>query len=236
MFQYGSSDHLCVKSNQFLKPPRRRTQANHFFTPPYRPSTAQLPANRADTRSPTVAKDENPSLHGFPTIILLNSTMRVAYRGSRTLDSLVAFYTDASNRWLKVHLRKNRHVPHFGDQNNTEPENGPVSWVRRRSPPENLFCQETYLTLATVFVLLRLVHLIFPALVMFVKFTWGRVAQNMRSGSLLEHSVTMYLREPSMSSNLEEGTMSATAWASKSLATVSIGDSSSLRRSFSTSQ
>ncbi|KAL0730828.1 hypothetical protein Bca4012_026922 [Brassica carinata] len=171
------------------------------------------------------------SLHGFPTIILLNSTMRVAYRGSRTLDSLVAFYTDVTciEPLAKSSFEKNRHVPHFGDQNNTEPENGPVSWVRRRSPPENLFCQETYLTLATVFVLLRLVHLIFPALVVFVKFTWGRVSQNMRSGSLLEHSVTMYLREPSMSSNLEEGAMSATAWASKSLATFSIGDSSSLR-------
>ncbi|KAF8085094.1 hypothetical protein N665_0681s0017 [Sinapis alba] len=174
-------------------------------------------------------------VHGFPTIILLNSTMRVAYRGSRTLDSLVAFYIDVTCiEPLGISsIEKNRHVPHVGDQNSTEPENCPISWARRKSPG-NLFCQETYLTLATVFVLLRLVHLISPTLVMLVKFTWGRVAQNMRQGNLLEHSVTMYLREPSMCSNLE-GAMNATAWASKSLATVSIGDSSSSRRSVSTS-
>lgn len=37
-------------------------------------------------------------VHGFPTIILLNSTMRVAYRGSRTLDSLATFYSDVTGK------------------------------------------------------------------------------------------------------------------------------------------
>ncbi|CAL9087638.1 unnamed protein product, partial [Musa acuminata var. zebrina] len=31
-------------------------------------------------------------VHGFPTLFLLNSTMRVQYHGSRTRNSLVAFY------------------------------------------------------------------------------------------------------------------------------------------------
>ncbi|KAG7615342.1 5'-adenylylsulfate reductase-like 6 [Arabidopsis thaliana] len=170
-------------------------------------------------------------VHGFPTIILMNSTMLVVYRGSRTLDSLVAFYTDVTGietmdeRWVE----RNRLVPHF----HAEPENCPFPWARRS--PENLLRQETYLTLATVFVLLRLLHLISPTMVVFVKFTWGRVS-NMRLGNPLEHTVTMYLKEPCMSSNLQEGAMNARAWASKSLATVSIAESSSSSRSVSASQ
>eukprot|EP00258_Populus_trichocarpa_P002411 XP_002302300.3 5'-adenylylsulfate reductase-like 4 [Populus trichocarpa] len=35
-------------------------------------------------------------VHGFPTLFLLNSTMRVRYHGSRTLGSLVAFYSDVT--------------------------------------------------------------------------------------------------------------------------------------------
>jgi len=128
-------------------------------------------------------------------------------------------------RWVE----RNRLVPHF----HAEPENCPFPWARRS--PENLLRQETYLTLATVFVLLRLLHLISPTMVVFVKFTWGRVS-NMRLGNPLEHTVTMYLKEPCMSSNLQEGAMNARAWASKSLATVSIAESSSSSRSVSASQ
>ncbi|CAA0394205.1 unnamed protein product [Arabidopsis thaliana] len=186
-------------------------------------------------------------VHGFPTIILMNSTMLVVYRGSRTLDSLVAFYTDVTgkisadetNQDKFIHVgietmderwvERNRLVPHF----HAEPENCPFPWARRS--PENLLRQETYLTLATVFVLLRLLHLISPTMVVFVKFTWGRVS-NMRLGNPLEHTVTMYLKEPCMSSNLQEGAMNARAWASKSLATVSIAESSSSSRSVSASQ
>ncbi|MCL7050187.1 hypothetical protein MKW94_020113 [Papaver nudicaule] len=35
-------------------------------------------------------------VHGFPTLFLFNSTMRVWYHGSRTLSSLVAFYSDVT--------------------------------------------------------------------------------------------------------------------------------------------
>ncbi|KAJ9146444.1 hypothetical protein P3X46_028711 [Hevea brasiliensis] len=35
-------------------------------------------------------------VHGFPTLFLLNSTMHDRYHGSRTLGSLVAFYTDVT--------------------------------------------------------------------------------------------------------------------------------------------
>ena len=35
-------------------------------------------------------------VHGFPTLFLLNSTMRVRYHGSRTLGSFIAFYGDVT--------------------------------------------------------------------------------------------------------------------------------------------
>ena len=130
----------------------------------------------------------------------------------------------------KTSLEKSLLVPHLGNENNTEPENCPFTWARS---PENMLRQETYLTLATVFVLLRLLYFVFPALVVFAKFTWPRIAQNMRLESLQEHTVgflsrlCMYLKEPCKRSNLQGGAMNARAWASKSLATVSIGEASS---------
>ncbi|CAL9232099.1 unnamed protein product [Arabidopsis halleri] len=171
-------------------------------------------------------------VHGFPTIILMNSTMGVVYRGSRTLDSLVDFYSDVTGieKLDETWVEKNRLVHHF----HTKPENCPFPWATRS--PENLLRQETYLTLATVFVLLRLLQLISPTMVVLAKSTWERVAHNIRPGNLLEHTVAMYLKEPCMSSNLQEGAMNARAWASKSLATVSIGESSSSSRSVSASK
>ncbi|KAL8226344.1 hypothetical protein R6Q57_016176 [Mikania cordata] len=35
-------------------------------------------------------------VNGFPTLFVLNSTMRARYHGSRTLSSLVSFYTDVT--------------------------------------------------------------------------------------------------------------------------------------------
>ncbi|KAL1218149.1 5'-adenylylsulfate reductase-like 4 [Cardamine amara subsp. amara] len=183
-------------------------------------------------------------VHGFPTLLILNSTMRARYRGTRMLDSLVAFYSDVTGIETldKASLEKSISLPHLGNGNNTEPENCPFTWARS---PENMLRQETYLALAIVFVLLRLLHLIFPTLVMFMKFIWRRIVQNMRLESLLEHTVwflsravqlCMQLKEPCRRSNLQGGAMNARAWASKSLATVSIGDSSSSNRGSSTSQ
>ncbi|KFK23381.1 hypothetical protein AALP_AAs59400U000300 [Arabis alpina] len=183
-------------------------------------------------------------VHGFPTLLVLNSTMRARYRGTRMLDSLVAFYSDVTGIETldKTSLEKSVTVPHLGNESNTEPENCPFTWARS---PENMLRQETYLTLAIVFVLLRLLHLIYPTLVVFMKYIWRGIAQNMSLESLLEHTVgflsrvvqlCMHLKEPCKRSNLQGGAMNARAWASKSLATVSIGESSSSNRGSSASQ
>ncbi|GLU16179.1 hypothetical protein SLE2022_326240 [Rubroshorea leprosula] len=176
-------------------------------------------------------------VHGFPTLFLLNSTMRVRYHGSRTLGSLVAFYSDVTGVKIaspdKISLEKIGHHSNQERHNSIEPETCPFSWARS---PENLLQQETYLALATAFVLLRLLFLLYPTMLVFAQFAWRRFI-NMRFCSLLEHSLAYLkrvqlfnsLKEPRKRRNLQEGAMNARAWASKSLATVSIGDASTSR-------
>ncbi|KAJ6685572.1 5'-ADENYLYLSULFATE REDUCTASE-LIKE 4-RELATED [Salix purpurea] len=167
-------------------------------------------------------------VHGFPTLVLLNSTIRVRYHGSRALGSLVAFYSDVTgikNAFLDEGSigRASHHEKH----DTPGQESCPFSWARS---PENLLREETYLALATTFVILRLSYLTFPAMLAFAQFIWRRHVQNMRLGSLLEHpraylnrAVQLFnsLKEPCKRSNLQEGALNARAWASKSLATVS---------------
>ncbi|KAG6774149.1 hypothetical protein POTOM_021499 [Populus tomentosa] len=177
-------------------------------------------------------------VHGFPTLFLFNSTMRVCYHGSRTLGSLIAFYSDVTGIKTasldKGSLDKIGRASHHEKHDAPEQESCPFSWARS---PENLFREETYLALATTFVLLRLFYWTFPTMLAFAQFTWGRRMQNMRLESLLEHPRAYLNRaiqlfnslKPCKKSNLQEGAMNARAWASKSLATVSIGDASTSR-------
>ena len=117
----------------------------------------------------------------------------------------------------------------------SEQESCPFSWARS---PENLLRQETYLALATTFVVLRFLYLIFPSLIAIIQCAWRRYIRNMRFGTMLEHPIAYLkravqlsksLKEPCKRSNLQEGAMNAKAWASKSLATVSIGDANTSR-------
>lgn len=118
--------------------------------------------------------------------------------------------------------------------NNSEPESCPFTWARS---PENLLRQETYLALATIFVLLRLLYFIFPGLRICAQFAWRRHILNMRLKCLWEHPLAYLnraiqlfssLKEPCKRSNLQ-GAMNAKVWASKSLASVSFGEASTSR-------
>ncbi|KAJ9166579.1 hypothetical protein P3X46_021309 [Hevea brasiliensis] len=177
-------------------------------------------------------------VHGFPTLFLLNSTMRDRYHGSRTLGSLVAFYTDVTGiktaSLNKGSLDKIVRPSNLEKHDRNDQESCPFSWARS---PENLFRQETYLALATAFVFVRLIYIFFPTLLVVAQFAWRRHIQNLRLGSLLKHpwaylngiiQIFNSLKEPCRKSNLQ-GAMNARAWASKSLATVSIGDAGTSR-------
>ncbi|KAK3013835.1 hypothetical protein RJ639_009481 [Escallonia herrerae] len=194
-------------------------------------------------------------VHGFPTLFLLNSTMRVRYHGSRTLGSLVAFYSDVTDCLLdenplyfkekySIVLSLHRRMEHRWTEyvssrimrnNNSEAESCPFSWARS---PENLLQQETYLALATIFVLLRLLYLLSPVLRACTRFAWRRHMLHLRLKNLwghplayLDRAIQLFssLKEPCKRSNLQGGAKNAKAWASKSLASVSFGEASTSR-------
>ena len=127
---------------------------------------------------------------------------------------------------------------HHAKHDNSEQESCPFTWARS---PENLLQQETYLALAITFVVLRLLYFILPALLVCAQCTWRRYLRYMNLGGLwslweypltyLNRAIQLFdlLKEPCKRSNLQEGAMNARVWASKSLASVSIGDGSTSR-------
>ncbi|PQM40542.1 5-adenylylsulfate reductase-like 4 [Prunus yedoensis var. nudiflora] len=144
-------------------------------------------------------------VHGFPTIFILNSTMRVRYQGSRTPGSLIAFYSDITGIKTvsldQLSLEKIGYPLNHEKHDSAEQESCPFSWARS---PENMLRQETYLALASAF------H-------METEYPKHEI------GELV--GAPIGLSEASST----EGAMNARVWASKSLATVSIGDASTSR-------
>ncbi|OVA14221.1 Thioredoxin-like fold [Macleaya cordata] len=180
-------------------------------------------------------------VHGFPTLFLLNSTMRVRYHGSRTLNSLIAFYTDVTGMKPvsldQTSLEKIGSPSDLAKFEDSEEESCPFSWARS---PEKLLRQETYLALATAFVILRLLCFLLPSLLACASAAWSRHIRNMSLISLWECPLTFLnqamqvfkvLKEPfKKRSNLQDRAIHARTWASKSLASVSISDAASSSR------
>ena len=136
----------------------------------------------------------------------------------------------------RLPLEKIEHLSNLASNDNNEAENCPFSWARS---PENLLRQETYLALATAFVLLRLLYLFFPFLVEVGRSTWRKHVQHFRLTTILEHPLRYlnrtqqlfsFVKDPYKGSNFQEGAINARVWASKSLASaVAIGDASTSR-------
>ncbi|KAJ8747444.1 hypothetical protein K2173_023844 [Erythroxylum novogranatense] len=200
------------------------------------PSIHHLAIEESSVRPMTL---HNYKVHGFPRLFLLNSTMRVRYHGSRGLDSLVLFYTDVTGIQTasldKGVLDKIARPPNYENHDQIEQENCPFPWARS---PDKWFAQETCLALATAFVILRSLYLFLPALHVLARVLWRRRIRIIRLGSLLDHAgalsnqvvqLCISFKEPCGKRNLQEGAINARAWASKSLVTVSIGDSNSSR-------
>ncbi|GMP61118.1 hypothetical protein CsSME_00023711 [Camellia sinensis var. sinensis] len=127
--------------------------------------------------------------------------MRVCYHGSRTLGSLVSFYDDVteisqaiSNEnkvtflGLKTEPLNGTYLERIGQSsddgknNHPEQESCPFSWARS---PENLLQPETYLALATAFVLLRLLYFLLPTLSACTRLVWRLYIPNMKLKELV---------------------------------------------------
>ncbi|XP_062196053.1 5'-adenylylsulfate reductase-like 4 [Phragmites australis] len=113
-------------------------------------------------------------VRAFPTLFLVNSTMRVRYHGSRTMNSLAMFYKDVTGM-NPVSLdvtsleRIEDTVNIIDNDKRTEQEDSLFLWARS---PERLLHQDTCLALASSFVLLRLLHFFLPKLNACVKQAW----------------------------------------------------------------
>jgi thiol-disulfide isomerase/thioredoxin len=195
-----------------------------------------------------VAVEESASkprygVHSFPALFLQNQTSRVRYHGSRKLDSILHFYenitgiksispdfaTQASGSSLR------------GLDRVKDVENGvhcPYSWAKS---PEKLLQQDTYLILAILFLVLRMLHFLFPKVLIWLKRVWKRHVWPVNGAILRENHPTfieqiLYIFNVNRiktslklckGRNFQEGAMNARAWASKSLASVSLGEGSS---------
>lgn len=182
-------------------------------------------------------------VHSFPALFLQNQTSRVRYHGSRKLDSILHFYenitgiksispdfaTQASGSSLR------------GLDRVKDVENGvhcPYSWAKS---PEKLLQQDTYLILAILFLVLRMLHFLFPKVLIWLKRVWKRHVWPVNGAILRENHPTfieqiLYIFNVNRiktslklckGRNFQEGAMNARAWASKSLASVSLGEGSS---------
>lgn len=176
-------------------------------------------------------------IHGYPTLFLVNSTILVRYHGPRTVKSLAAFYSDVSGVNASMDSTIADVIPSSDTielKKDAEQEDCPFWWARS---PEKMLQQDTYLALAAAFLILRLLYLLFPKIISFAKRAWKRHTLYANLMNVHEYFFT-YLEQgrqtfnrvyPSKQGNLHEGARNATAWASKSLASVSIGEPSTSR-------
>ncbi|WOL19936.1 hypothetical protein Cni_G28738 [Canna indica] len=174
-------------------------------------------------------------VHGFPTLLLLNSTIRVRYRGPRTMSSLVSFYNHVTGfdpSAKPITLDEIMDSANDTEHKEEMQENCPFSWARS---PEKLLQQDDYLALASCFLLMRLLHLLLPGLSACFQRAWRRQMRYARL-QYFWTCIQAYAEQakqgvgrlyPCKQRNLQEGAMNARAWASQSLASVSLGETSS---------
>ncbi|GJN03450.1 hypothetical protein PR202_ga20900 [Eleusine coracana subsp. coracana] len=113
-------------------------------------------------------------IRAFPTLFLVNSTVRVRYHGSRTMNSLAMFYKNVTGMDPMsvdvTSLEKMADTINIIDSDkNTEQEDSLLVWARS---PERLLHQDTCLALASSFLLLRLLHFLIPKVNACVKQAW----------------------------------------------------------------
>lgn len=166
-------------------------------------------------------------VHSFPAIFLLHSSMRMRYRGSRSIGSLSAFYSNVTGikpTPVDSTTMNNRgasaFVANFTRRSSEQEESCPFSWARS---PEKLLNQDTWLALASYFLMLRLLHLFLPKLISCLRHASGRQIQFENLTSLRDYSHA-FLRQTERGFRLLNlcrrrnlrGATNAKAWASKS--------------------
>lgn len=175
-------------------------------------------------------------IHSLPSIVMVNQTSRVRYFGPKDLHSLMQFYEKTTGlepvQYLDV------------DQPNGS-ESGGESAIQlmNGSALRATWKREPYLVFSILFLCFRILVAIFPRVLSRLKAFWVSSVPHLNLGIFGETSqimgrishmidvrgIWMKLRQ-CKTRNLHEGARNARVWAS-SLASVSLGESSSVRSS-----
>ncbi|KAJ6832416.1 5'-adenylylsulfate reductase-like 5 isoform X2 [Iris pallida] len=173
-------------------------------------------------------------VHSFPSILIANGSERVQYHGSKDLSSLVDFYREITGL---------EPVAYFVEEPSSNSGNFQVLNPWNKSLRE-IMTSEPYLAFSVLFICLKALVFFFPVIISRLKALMAVYAWNLNLGifgewsHLLErvlHVIDLKrlwskLRLSNKTRNFQKGANNARVWAS-SLASVSLGESSSSRNS-----
>ncbi|XVE62582.1 hypothetical protein DITRI_Ditri06bG0129800 [Diplodiscus trichospermus] len=177
-------------------------------------------------------------IHSLPAILIVNQTSTVRYRGPKDLPSIVQFYEKTTGFEPVQYITENKAVV-SGDRN----KHMILPW--NQSSSMEIVKREPYLAFAVLFLCLRVLLSVFPEVLSHLKAFWVSYAPNLNLeifgetsqlfGRIL-HMVDVRRAWTKLrlckTRNFHQGAKSARVWAS-SLASVSLGESSSGRSSSS---
>ncbi|KAK8514533.1 hypothetical protein V6N12_057434 [Hibiscus sabdariffa] len=171
-------------------------------------------------------------IHSLPSILIVNQTSRIQYRGPKDIPSIVQFYKKTTGFEPVQYVAENEPVASRDD-------NKYVIQLWKEAFSTEIVKREPYLAFSVLFLCLRLLLSIFPKVLSLLKAFWASYAPHLNLEIFCETS-QMFVRALHMvdvrrvwtklrlcnARNFHQGAQSARVWAS-SLASVSSGKSSS---------
>ncbi|PON32519.1 DnaJ-like [Parasponia andersonii] len=175
-------------------------------------------------------------IHSLPSLLLVNHTSRMRYHGPKDLSSLVQFYEKTTGLESVLYFEEEQPT-------NLESREKPIIQSMNGSALKEISKREPYLVFSVLFLCFRVLLSIFPRVLSRFKAFWVSSVPHLNLGIIRETSQIMgrvshmidvsrfwiKLRQ-CKTRNLREGARNARVWAS-SLASVSLGESSSARSS-----
>ncbi|XP_020574787.1 5'-adenylylsulfate reductase-like 5 [Phalaenopsis equestris] len=176
-------------------------------------------------------------IHSFPAFVLASRRGKIRYHGLKDLDSLVNFYREITGE---------EPVAYFSMDQAKENTGALQPWM---GTTKEFLNSEPYLAFSLLFVILRAFTYFFPKLISQIKSSWALYTRlhanlgiisglNQLLGRVLQvidaKKILRKLNLSSKTGNFHKGAKSARVWAS-SLASVSLGESSSPRLALSDS-
>ncbi|CAN1245967.1 5'-adenylylsulfate reductase-like 5 [Linum grandiflorum] len=175
-------------------------------------------------------------IHSFPSILMVNQTMKVRYRGPKDLQSLVQFYVKTTGHEPVQYLTETKAT-------NLESRGNSILQPWDGSPLEQVMRREPFLALSIFFLCFRVILFLSPKLLLHIKsfcssniphLNLGMFGETSQLFERIIHLVDVRRIWTKLrlckTRNFQEGAKNCRVWAS-SFASVSLGESSSSARS-----